>query len=69
MKGESTVNLIAELSAELQMEKQKNAELMQRISTLEAQIRERDKVPLVFNRQVSKPNSKRLSLFPCLICY
>ncbi|RVW46012.1 hypothetical protein CK203_068564 [Vitis vinifera] len=36
------VNAIAEISAELQRERQKNAELMERISMLEAQIQERD---------------------------
>lgn len=36
------VNAIAEISAELQRERQKNEELMERISMLEAQIQERD---------------------------
>ncbi|XP_071920492.1 uncharacterized protein [Coffea arabica] len=48
VKGDSSVNLVAEISAELQREKQKNAELMQRITILEAQTRERDNGPLVF---------------------
>lgn len=39
VKGES---VIAEITAELQVERQKNAELMQRISFLEAQIQQRD---------------------------
>ncbi|KAF7840627.1 uncharacterized protein G2W53_002925 [Senna tora] len=49
VKGESTAvnnnNVVveAEISAELQRERQKNAELMQRISILEAQIRERNR--------------------------
>lgn len=41
VKGES-VNAIAEISAELQKERQKNALLMERISLLEAQIQERN---------------------------
>ncbi|KAL9452171.1 hypothetical protein AB3S75_008043 [Citrus x aurantiifolia] len=41
VKGEG-VNAIAEISAELQKERQKNALLMERISLLEAQIQERD---------------------------
>lgn len=40
VKGEN-VDIVAEISAELQRERQKNAELTQRISILEAQIRER----------------------------
>uniref|UniRef100_A0A803NZL9 Homer protein n=1 Tax=Cannabis sativa TaxID=3483 RepID=A0A803NZL9_CANSA len=42
VKGESA-NVIAQISAELQKERQKNAELMKRISFLEAQIQERTK--------------------------
>lgn len=43
VKGETTVSsAIAEISAELQRERQKNAELMERISILEAQIPQRD---------------------------
>ena len=67
VKGDSSVNLVAEISAELQREKQKNAELMQRITVLEAQTRERDNGPLVFCGQVSLPNSKHSSSFLCLI--
>ncbi|MED6161723.1 hypothetical protein PIB30_063374 [Stylosanthes scabra] len=39
VKGES-VDVVAEISAELERERQKNSELMKRISLLEAQIRE-----------------------------
>ncbi|KAK8273562.1 hypothetical protein V6Z12_D10G014000 [Gossypium hirsutum] len=54
MKGESsTVNFIPEIAAELQRERAKNAELMERISSLEAQIQERDKESLITNEQVS----------------
>ncbi|XP_037496537.1 uncharacterized protein LOC119371093 [Jatropha curcas] len=42
-KGEGTVNIVAKISAELQREREKNVELMKRISVLEAQIQERDK--------------------------
>ncbi|KAF4372535.1 hypothetical protein F8388_027208 [Cannabis sativa] len=42
VKGENA-NVIAQISAELQKERQKNAELMKRISFLEAQIQERTK--------------------------
>ncbi|KAJ0082362.1 hypothetical protein Patl1_10026 [Pistacia atlantica] len=52
VKGESTVNVIAEISAELQKERQKNAQLMERISLLEAQIQERDKESLLPDGQV-----------------
>ncbi|MED6144126.1 hypothetical protein PIB30_012480 [Stylosanthes scabra] len=41
VKGES-VDVVAEISAELERERQKNSELMKRISLLEAQIRERN---------------------------
>lgn len=41
VKGDS-VNAVAEISAELERERQKNAELMERISMLEVQIRERN---------------------------
>ncbi|CAK9176073.1 unnamed protein product [Ilex paraguariensis] len=50
LKAEN-VNVIAEISAELQRERQKNAELMKRISILEAQTQERDKDSLFSNRQ------------------
>ncbi|KAL3519469.1 hypothetical protein ACH5RR_017618 [Cinchona calisaya] len=53
VKGENSVNLMPEISAELEKEKQKNAQLMERISILEAQIKERDNDPLVSNGQVS----------------
>lgn len=39
---EDSVNLVAEISAELERERKKNAELMERISMLEAQLRERN---------------------------
>ncbi|KAF3451718.1 hypothetical protein FNV43_RR07814 [Rhamnella rubrinervis] len=42
VKGETVSGAIAEISAELQQERQKNAELMERISILETQIRQRD---------------------------
>jgi len=37
------VSVVAEISAELERERKKNAELMERISMLEAQLRERNK--------------------------
>lgn len=46
------VDAIAEISAELHRERQKNAELMERISMLEAQIQERDKDYLLTHGQV-----------------
>lgn len=46
------INAIAEISAELQMERQKNAELMERIAMLEAQILERDKDYLLTHGRV-----------------
>jgi hypothetical protein len=39
---EDDVNAVAEISAELERERQKNAELVEKISILEAQIRERN---------------------------
>jgi len=42
VRGDS-VNVVAEISAELERERKKNAELMERISMLEAQLRERNK--------------------------
>lgn len=51
-KGESTVNVIAQISAELQRERENNAELRERISILEAQIKERDKESFLTNGQV-----------------
>ncbi|CAJ1941336.1 unnamed protein product [Sphenostylis stenocarpa] len=42
VRGDS-VNVVAEISAELERERKKNAELMERISMLEAQLRERSK--------------------------
>ena len=51
VRGER-VNIVAEILAELQREKQRNAELMERISLLEAQIQEREKKSLIPNGQV-----------------
>lgn len=42
VRGDS-VNVVAEISAELERERKKNVELMERISMLEAQSRERNK--------------------------
>ncbi|XP_039049555.1 uncharacterized protein LOC120190568 [Hibiscus syriacus] len=54
MKAESTtVNFIAEIAAELQRERAKNAELMERISSLEAQIQQRDKESLITNEKAN----------------
>lgn len=67
IKGESsTVNFIAEIAAELQRERAKNAELMERISSLEAQIQERDKESLITNEQVLLHQS---ILICFLLCY
>lgn len=52
VKGEATVNIIAEISAELQREREKNAELMERISVLESQIQEREKESFISHPQV-----------------
>lgn len=53
VKGDDVNVVVAEISAELEREKQKNAELMERISVLEAQIRERNtetqQVPLLYS--------------------
>ncbi|EEF43870.1 uncharacterized protein LOC8284200 [Ricinus communis] len=63
VKGEGTViNAIAEMSAELQREREKNAQLMQRISVLEAQIQGRDKETFVANGQDSCVNATERSL-------
>lgn len=44
MRGESVSHVnVAQISAELQRERQKNAELMEKISFLEAQIQDRGK--------------------------
>lgn len=51
VKGEG-VNVIAEITAELERERRKNAELLERISILEAQIQERNKESLPTNGQV-----------------
>ncbi|CAL9015161.1 unnamed protein product [Prunus brigantina] len=60
MRGES-VNVIAEISAELERERQKNAELMERILILEAQIQERDKEPPRTDGQGSCSNAMERS--------
>lgn len=53
VKAESNVNhVIAEISAELQRERQKNAELLEKISLLEAQIQQRDNQSLPNHQQV-----------------
>ena len=54
MKGES-IDVIAEISAELERERQKNAELMQRILILEARIQEKENEPPRTNGQVELP--------------
>ena len=51
VKGEG-VNVIAEITTELERERRKNAELLERISILEAQIQERNKESLPTNGQV-----------------
>ncbi|KAF8409563.1 hypothetical protein HHK36_005641 [Tetracentron sinense] len=60
VKGESG-SVVAEILAELQREKQKNAELMERISLLEAQIKEREKISLLTDRQESCPSATEKS--------
>ncbi|CAL5345700.1 unnamed protein product [Camellia sinensis] len=60
VKGES-VNIVAEISAELQKERQKNAELIERISILEAQILKRDNNSLPSNGQGNYPSAKKRS--------
>ncbi|EOY28691.1 Homer protein isoform 1 [Theobroma cacao] len=67
MKGES-VNVIAEIAAELQREREKNAELMKRISSLEAQIQEREKESLLTNEKLN-PSKSLLSLLNGLASY
>ncbi|KAF2304681.1 hypothetical protein GH714_037463 [Hevea brasiliensis] len=62
VKGEATVNIIAEISAELQREREKNAELMERISVLESQIQERDKESFIAHGQGSCLNAAERSL-------
>ncbi|KAK9268114.1 hypothetical protein L1049_010554 [Liquidambar formosana] len=61
VKGDG-VNIIAEISAELQRERQKNAELMERISMLEAQMKERDKDSLLTDGNGSGCNGTKRSL-------
>ncbi|KAK4588340.1 hypothetical protein RGQ29_019357 [Quercus rubra] len=60
VKGEG-VNVIAEITAELQRERRKNAELMERISILEAQIQQRNKDSLPADGQGSCPNAMERS--------
>ncbi|KAK7829480.1 hypothetical protein CFP56_029409 [Quercus suber] len=72
VKGEG-VNVISEITAELQRERRKNAELMERISILEAQIqRNKDSLPAdgqseptfsVVNREMNE-NRKEIVLVP-----
>ncbi|KAK6917297.1 hypothetical protein RJ641_018048 [Dillenia turbinata] len=50
-------SIIAEISAELEMERQKNAELMKRISMLEAQIKQREDSTTCLDGQGSCPNA------------
>ncbi|KAJ6767348.1 hypothetical protein OIU79_023169 [Salix purpurea] len=58
VKEGNTANVIAEISAELQREREKNADLMEKISALEAQIQERDhKGFLSTQRQGSSVNA------------
>ncbi|KAM5588700.1 hypothetical protein ABKV19_006926 [Rosa sericea] len=61
MKGEG-VDVIAEISAELERERQKNAELMQRILILEARIQEKENEPPRTNGQGSCSNSMERNL-------
>lgn len=56
VKGDG-VNVIAEITAELERERQKNAELLERISILEAQLQQRNKESLPTNGQVRRPTS------------
>ncbi|XP_021597012.1 uncharacterized protein LOC110603562 isoform X2 [Manihot esculenta] len=62
VKGEATVNIIAEISAELQREREKNAELMERISVLESQIQEREKESFISHPQGSCLNAEERSI-------
>jgi hypothetical protein len=61
---EEGVNVISEITAELQRERRKNAELMDRISVLEAQIHERNKDSLPADGQVRLPSS-----YLCLLSF
>ncbi|CAK7351201.1 unnamed protein product [Dovyalis caffra] len=62
VKEESTVNLIAEISAELQREREKNAELMEKISVLEAQIQRRDhKEPFTTHTQIPSLDTMQIN--------
>ncbi|XP_011037647.1 PREDICTED: uncharacterized protein LOC105134798 isoform X1 [Populus euphratica] len=66
VKEENTVTVIAKISAELQREREKNAELMEKISALEAQLHERDhKGSLITHRRGSSINAteRRLKRF------
>ncbi|KAF5729051.1 hypothetical protein HS088_TW21G01208 [Tripterygium wilfordii] len=60
MKGES-VDVVAEISAELQRERQRNAELLERISILEAKMLGRDK-PIRRDEQGSCANATETSI-------
>ncbi|XP_035544093.1 uncharacterized protein LOC108982310 isoform X2 [Juglans regia] len=61
VKGEG-ISVIAEITAELQRERRKNAELLERISILEAQIQERKKQSLPTDGQGGCPNAMERSL-------
>ena len=63
VKGEG-VNVISEITAELQRERRKNAELMDRISVLEAQIHERNRDSVPADGQVRLPIS-----YLCLLSF
>lgn len=68
VKGED-VNVVAEISAELQRERQKNAELMERISSLEAQMQEREKASLFKAGQVRLFDQQRFICVFLLLLY
>ncbi|XAR65641.1 hypothetical protein NMG60_11009814 [Bertholletia excelsa] len=58
VKGEGLNVVVAEIAAELQRERQRNAGLMERISILEAQMQERDNHSLLANGQGSCSRAK-----------
>ncbi|KAG7962887.1 hypothetical protein I3843_09G089600 [Carya illinoinensis] len=61
VKGEG-ISVIAEITAELQRERRKNAELSERISILEAEIQERKKQSLPTDGQGDCPNAMERSM-------
>ncbi|KAL5578845.1 hypothetical protein UlMin_011287 [Ulmus minor] len=61
VRGEN-VNVIAEISAELEKERHKNAQLMERIAFLEAQLQKTNNEPLHTDEQVSCPNPIETSI-------